>query len=129
MDAQYFSRCATWHLTKDRLVVHDSRSSKAPRVITMEQWHEIVFSAADGEHTIAELVDNLGTQYEGGAPAGLQAQVCSLVSDLIDEGLVRLHDRPSKLPPYYAEEYFAQPPEVRKLQMQQDGLIPPEPQA
>jgi hypothetical protein len=129
MDAQYFSRCATWHMSQDRLVVHDSRSPKAPRVLTMEQWHEIVFSAADGEHTVAELVATLGTQYEGGAPSSLREQVCSLVSDLVDEGIIRAHAAPAKLPPYYAEEYFAQPPEVRKLQMQRDGLLPPDPQA
>jgi len=90
----------------------------------MEQWHEIVFSAADGEHTIGELVASLGGEYPGGAPAGLREQVISLVSDLVQEGILRLHPKPENLPPYYAEEYFAKPPEVRKAQMQADGLIP-----
>jgi hypothetical protein len=126
MDAQYFSRSATWYQLKERLVVNDSRSAKAPRVITMEPWHEIVFSAADGEHTVAELVATLRREYQGGPPAGLREQVCALIADLTGEGIVRLHDSPAKLPPYYAEEYFAQPAAVRKAQMQADGLIPPD---
>jgi hypothetical protein len=126
MDAQYFSRCATWYQMKGRLVVNDSRSPNAPRVITMEPWHEIVFSAADGEHTVADLVATLGREYAGGPPAGLREQVCSLIADLAGEGIVRLHESPVKLPPYYAEEYFAEPAAVRKAQMQADGLIPPD---
>ena len=78
--------------------------------------------AADGEHTIREFVERMGAQYEGGAPAGLQDQIESIVSDLTREGILRVHDVPTPLPTYFAEEYFAQPQEVRQAQMRADGL-------
>lgn len=122
MDERYFSRAATWSRLDQRLVVHDSASPKAPRMITMEPWHEVAFMAADGEHTIDEFVQHMGAQYEGGMPTGLREQIHGVISDLAAEGILRLHEQPQPLPPYFAEEYFEQPPEVRKAQLEADGL-------
>ena len=123
MDHPYFSRCATWYLMEGRLTVNDSSSPRAPRVITMEPWHEVVFGAADGEHTVDEFVEQLGRHYEGGVPAGLRSQVVEIIATLVGEGIMRTHATPKPLPIYLAEDYFAQPPEVRKAQMQADGFI------
>lgn len=123
MDDQYFSRAATWSRVKDRLLVHDSFSPKAPRMVTMEPWHEVVFMAADGQHTVDEFVRHMGSEYEGGMPPGLREQIHGIINELAGEGIVRIHDQPKPLPPYFAEEYFQQPPDVRKAQMEADGLI------
>ena len=122
-DDRYFSRAATWHLMDEHVVVHDSFSKLAPRMITMEPWHEVVFSAADGEHTIAEFVRQLGTQYGARPPKGLHKQVLGIIRVLEAEGIVRVHDAPKPLPPYFAEEFSQQPPAVRKAQMEADGLL------
>jgi hypothetical protein len=106
-----------------RLVVHDSFSANAPRMITMEPWHEVAFMAADGEHTVEEFVRHTGSQYEGGMPAGLREQIHGIIEELAAEGILRIHEQPKRLPPYFAEEYFQQPPEVRKAQMEADRLI------
>ena len=108
---------------KDRLVAHDSFSASAPRMITMEPWHEVAFMAADGEHTVDEFVRHMASQYEGGEPKGLRQQIHEIVGTLIDEGILRIHDKPQSLPPYFAEEYFEKDAEIRKQQMQADGLI------
>ncbi len=92
-------------------------------MITMDPWPQLVFAAADGQHTVAQLITHLGTQYEGGAPSGLAEQVEKMVETLVQEGIVRLSDKPVMLPPYYAEDYFAAPPETRAEQMRADGLI------
>jgi hypothetical protein len=123
MNTAYFSRCATWNLMDGRLVVNDSSSPRAPRMITMEPWHEVVFGAADGEHTVDEFVEQLGREYEGGPPQGLRAQIVEIIAVLVGEGIVKTHATPKPLPIYLAEDYFAQPPEVRKAQMQADGFI------
>lgn len=123
MEHSYFSRCATWHLLENRLVVNDSRSPRAPRVITMEPWHEVVFGAADGEHTVDQFVEQLGKEYEGGPPAGLRAQIVEIIGVLVGEGIVRIHAAPEPLAIYLAENYLAQPPEVRKAQMLADGFV------
>ncbi|MCA9031866.1 MAG: hypothetical protein KDA66_13715 [Planctomycetaceae bacterium] len=123
MNDKYFSRTACWHKLEDRLVVHDSSSPLAPRMITMEPWYEVAFMAADGEHTIDDFVNHMSAQYEGGEPDGLRQQIHEIVSTLIDEGILRIHDESQPLPAYYAEEYFEQDAEVRTQQMQADGLI------
>jgi hypothetical protein len=123
MDERYFSRAATWSRMGERLVVHDSFSSKAPRMITMEPWHEVVFMAADGEHTVDAFVRQMASDYEGGMPSGLREQIHGIIDVLASEGILRVHEQPQPLPPYFAEEYFEQPPEVRKAQMEADGLI------
>jgi hypothetical protein len=123
MDDRYFSRAATWNRMHQRLVVHDSFSTKAPRMITMEPWHEVAFMGADGEHTVAEFVRHMGSQYEGGMPRGLREQIHRIISELAREGILCIHEQPKPLPPYFAEEYSRQPPDVRKAQMEADGLI------
>ena len=108
---------------EDRLVVYDSFSASAPRMITMEPWHEVAFMAADGEHTVDEFVKHMAAQYEGGEPNGLRQQIHGVIDTLIDEGILRIHEKPQALPQYFAEEYFAKDAEIRKQQMQADGLI------
>lgn len=124
MNESYFSRCATWDQMGDQLVVHDSFSPKAPRMITMEPWHQVAFSAADGEHTVEEFIAEMASQYENGAPPGLAQQIQRIISELLNEGIIRLHPTSEQLPPYFKEEYLSQPPEVRKKQMQDDGRSP-----
>jgi hypothetical protein len=123
LDDRYFSRAATWNRMNERLVVHDSFSPKAPRMITMEAWHEVAFMAADGEHTVDEFVRHMGSQYEGGMPPGLREQIHGIINELASEGILRIHEQPKALPPYFAEEFFQQPSDVRKAQMEADGLI------
>ena len=123
MDNQYFSRAATWHRLDGRLVVHDSFSPRAPRMITMEPWFEVAFMAADGRQTVGEFVRHTGSQYQGGTPPGLREQIHGIIHELVAEGALRVHGEPRALPPYFEEEYFQQPPDVRKAQMEADGLI------
>jgi hypothetical protein len=92
-------------------------------MITMEPWHEVVFMAADGEHTVDEFVKHMAAQYEGGEPNGLRQQIHSIIRTLIDEGILRIHESLQALPQYFAEEYFAKNAGIRKQQMQADGLI------
>lgn len=123
MDDKYFSRRGCWHTLEGQLVVHDTFSEQAPRMITMEPWYGVVFMSADGEHTVDEFVSNMAGQYEGGAPAGLREQIHEIIGTLIEEGILRLHEEREPLPAYFAEEYFEQDAEIRKQQMQADGLI------
>ncbi len=125
MDDSFFSRAATWSRTGgQRLTVHDSFSPKAPRVITMEPWHEVAFMAADGEHSVGDFIRHMGSQYDGGMPAGLSEQIRGIIRELVAEGVIRLHPEPKSLPPYFAEDHFAQPADVREAQMESDGLLP-----
>ena len=122
-DALFFSRAATWSLKSDQLVVHDSFSPHAPRMITMEPWHEAVFMAADGEHTSGQFIEHMAAQYPGGSPPGLREQIHSLISDLLVEGILRVHERSTPLPAYFATDHLTQDPKSRADAMRADGLI------
>jgi hypothetical protein len=124
MDNTYFSRAATWHLMDGHIVAHDSFSPKAPRVITMEPWPEVVFSMADGQHTVGEFIQHMSAQYPDRIPAGLPEQIHQIIRDLVEEGILSLHQAKKPLPAYFAEEISKVPPEVRKALMEEDGLLP-----
>ena len=48
----------------------------------------LAFMAADGEHTIGEFVQHMGSQYEGGTPPGLREQIHGIVNELAAEGIL-----------------------------------------
>lgn len=84
-------------LSEDQIVLHDSITPHAPRMITMEPWHQIIYLAANGEHTVGELVAKIGSMYEGGAPAELGDQVIGLIGELEAEMVLEVHDSPKEL--------------------------------
>ncbi|TQV72211.1 hypothetical protein FLL45_18505 [Aliikangiella marina] len=105
MDGQYFSRNLTWSMLDGQLVVHDNISPMAPRMVTMEEWHELVFFSADGQHTIGEFVNAVGSKYEGTPPNGLRDQIHNVIGELLDQQIIILHDEAVPLPMEYANEF------------------------
>lgn len=96
----YLSRAARYTDMKAAgIAVIDPRS---PRVMTMDPWPQMIFLMADGEHTVAQLITHLSSQYQGGAPPGLADQVRDIVLLLEREGVVQLHAQPKLLPPEFA---------------------------
>ena len=120
LDKKFFSRCACWERLDGHFVIHDKH---APRLITLDPWPEIVFDAADGQHTFADLISKLAGEYRGRPPARLADQIRGVAVMLQKEGLIHIHDAPETIPPYYAEEYTAESPEKRIEEMRADGLI------
>lgn len=107
-DDAYFSRSVAWHIIDEQVIAHDSSSPKAPRLITMEPWHEIVFMGADGEHTVGQFIAHLATQYDGGAPVDLREQVHEIIALLVEEGILRIHSEPTPLPANLASDSLRQ---------------------
>lgn len=115
----YFSRAARFDRIGDKIVAVDPN---APRMITLDPWPELVFQMADGQHTVAQLGAHLASQYQKGAPAGLDQQVASIVRDLERERLIRLHSEPVTLPFYLAKPVAEQNPEEARKAMERDGF-------
>ncbi|WP_309385354.1 hypothetical protein [Cerasicoccus frondis] len=109
-------------MSEKQIAVNDSRSSKAPRVITMEPWHQLIFLAADGQHEIQEFIDHMANEYDP-IPDGLAEQILSLIGVLEGEGILEVSDEKVQLPPFWHEEYFAESPETRKQQMIEAGIL------
>jgi hypothetical protein len=123
MKDSYFSRSATWQNMNGRLVVHDSFSPLAPRMVTMEPWYETIFMAADGVHKIQEFIEAMGQQYENGVPEGLSEQICGIIQTLLEEGIISIHEHPKELPKYFACDFFQISPKEKEELMRKDGLI------
>lgn len=116
---KYFSRTARFDRMGGKIVAVDPN---APRMITMDPWPELVFTMADGQHTVAQLRMQLAAQYEKGAPSGLDGQIDSIVRDLDRERLIRLHNDPAELPFYLAKPVAEQNPDEARKAMQRDGF-------
>ena len=70
----------------------------------MDPWYEVAFMAADGQQTVGDFIKQMASQYEGDAPVELRQQIIGAISDLVGEGLVRIHDQPESLPRHLARE-------------------------
>lgn len=79
--------------------------------------------AADGEHTVGQLVDLMGKQFEDEMLEELREQVHDVVNILVGEYLIRIHDSPEPLPPYLAEEYVEGESETPGQRTLDDGPI------
>jgi hypothetical protein len=117
---KYIVRCARYDVMNNQVIVIDPQS---PRVITMDSWPQTVFLAADGEHTVSELIAKIGSQYADGIPDELPDQVRTIVTNLKSEGVIRLSDSPSPLPYYLASPISEQDPNKAKQLMIEDGII------
>jgi len=120
MKKSYFVRCARYDMMGEHIVIIDPRS---PRVITLDPWLEVIFAAADGQRTGQQLIDNLKTQYAGGAPAGLEEQTLQMMEKLLAEGLIRLTDKPAQLPYYLSMPAAQQDKQKALAEMKKDGYI------
>ena len=120
LDAQFFARNVTYEMMGDQVVLlgHDG-----PTMTTVDEWGQLVFLAADGEHTVGELIAHLATKYPGGVPRELPEQVRHVVREMAKTGLLAL--RSSKAPLAY---YFSMPMKQQDVQrskrlMEADGFI------
>ena len=95
----YFSRRVVFSKKGDIVSLVDLHNPDAEPFV-YEPWLGLVVSLADGQHTIAELIDYAGQHYENGPPSGLGATVESAVNRLSETGTVQLSAEPVELPYY-----------------------------
>lgn len=88
----------------------------------MDEWPQLVFVSADGEHTVGEFVSALGKQYAGGAPAGLANQTKQIVADLSARGYIIVLDAKRRLPYYLSIPVEQQDRDKAKALMEADGF-------
>lgn len=120
VDSIYFSRNTRYTLLKEKVVLVER---DRPGMVTMDEWSQLVFLSANGEHNVDDLISVLGRQYQGGAPLGMAEQTRVLVRDLAQRGHIVLHDQRRKLPYYLAIPVEQQDKERAKTFMEADGFI------
>lgn len=120
---QYIVRYARYDIIDDHIIAFDPDN---PRVVTMDPWFEVIYAAADGQHTVSEFIAQISSEYPDGAPDGLPHQISGFVGKMVAEGLIRLSPVPIDLPYYLASPVSEQDPGKAKELMIRDGLIEPD---
>ena len=120
IDSKYFIRNVTFSMLKEQVVLHER---DRPQMTTVDEWPQLVFLSADGEHTVAEFIAQVGRQYSGGAPKGLSEQTRQVIRDLATHGYVAVLSKPKKLPYYLSMPMEQQDPVRSKQLMEADGFI------
>ena len=120
IDSKYFSRNVRYVMLKDKVALVER---DRPDMATIDEWAQLVFLSADGEHKVSELIAALGSHYQGGAPKGLAEQTRALVNDLRGRGYLTLHDQKRKLPYYFAVPVEQQDKERARALMEADGFL------
>jgi len=83
---KYFYRIAKWDwMTPSQIVIY-----APPRMITLDDWPQLVFIDSRGELTVGEYFQELAGQYDGNIPVGLDEVVITEIESLLKEGLIAL---------------------------------------
>lgn len=77
----YFYRVAAWDwLNQKQIVVYDPQG---PRVITMDDWPQMIFLEADGQLTVSEYTEHISTLYRS-VPNSIDETIIYQLNSLID---------------------------------------------
>lgn len=86
---KYFYRIAEWSwLNNQSISVIDSNKS---RVITMDEWPQLVFLEANGDKTIEEFIYVTAAKYKK-VPKELDKVILYQITQLLKEKLINLSD-------------------------------------
>jgi hypothetical protein len=120
LDDQFLARSVTYEMMGDRVVLI---GREAPTMTTVDDWGQLVFLAADGEHTVSELIVHLGKQYAGGIPKELPEQVRHIVREMVKSGFLALRPARTPLPYYLSMPMSLQDKQRTKQLMESDGFM------
>jgi len=119
--AHYFKRNMVYRIESDSVSAIDVQESNS--TIPLEPWMGVIVTLADGQHTIAELIQHMARQYPDGAPENMVDTIESIITRLIKSNIIELTPRPTMLPYYLRVAFDDQDPEEATKKMIQDGFI------
>lgn len=119
--AHYFKRNAVYKVEKDEISVVDVHENNT--ITPLDPWMGAVVSLADGQHTIAQLIQHMAAQYPNGAPENLVKTLESVIDRLTETDVVELTLRPSILPYYLRLPMDEQDPKQATEMMINDGFL------
>ena len=119
---QYFFRTVVFGSEGDKVYLIDIENPAA-KMEPLEAWLGVVLALADGQHTIAQLLDHLRAQYPAQPPENLVDTITSVLERLQTEGAVKLANEAIQLPYYLAEPVQRLDVEKAKRLMLDDGYL------
>ncbi len=98
---KYFYKTATWTIyDKGKICIIDPNS---PRMITLDEWPQIIFLEAKGKLTVAEFVNYMASQYTSAIPKRLDETIIQELTALFNERLIAYSDSAVTLDPAFDE--------------------------
>jgi hypothetical protein len=119
--AHFFKRIAVYKVEGEDVSVVDVHANNV--LTPLDPWMARVILLADGQHTIAQLIQHIAGQYAEGAPENLVETIESVITRLTESDAVELTTRPSLLPYYLRLPIDEQDPKEATQLMIQDGFI------
>ena len=119
--AHYFKRNAVYKVEEDAISVVDVHENNT--ITPLDPWMGAVLSLADGQHTIAQLIQHMAGQYPNGAPENLTKTLESVIERLTDTDVIELTLRPSILPYYLRIPMDEKDPKKATEMMINDGFL------
>lgn len=121
---QYIKRNIVYKFEADTVSlvdVHDNNN-----LTPLDPWMGVVVSLADGQHTVAQLVQHMAGQYPQGAPDNLVTTIESVIKRLIEADVISLTFQPSTLPYYLSMPIDDLDPKIATDIMINDGFLKPQ---
>ena len=119
--AHYFKRNAVYKIEEDTVSIVDVQDSNT--VTQLDPWMARVVLLADGQHTIAQLIQHLAAQYADTVPDALIETIESVITRLSENEVIELTSRPSLLPYYLRLPIGEQDPKEATKLMFADGFL------
>lgn len=98
-NTQFFYRTVIFSRNHNQVALADI--DQPENVTALDEWLGLVVSLADGEHSIQDLINYLGTQYHQ-APDSLEKTIYSVIERLVDGKIIGLSKGAVSLPYYLA---------------------------
>ena len=98
-NSQYFYRRVVFTRKNNQVSLVDI--DHPDNTTLLDDWMGTVVSLADGQHSINELIDYLGKQYQA-APENLVDTLHSVIERLIEGDMIQLSEKKVSLPYYLA---------------------------
>ena len=95
--SKYFCRMIAFSSQKDEVTLVDLNNPDKNRH-SLEPWLGLIYSLADGQHSLQQLIEYLTGLYNGTPPGELEKTVDSVIQRLTELGVVKLIDQPVTLP-------------------------------
>ena len=119
--SKYFFRIALYSIQNELVSLIDL-ANKDKEPVELEPWLGVIVALADGQHTIAELLEHLASRYDGSAPAELEKTVESVLERLEGSTVLKLADEKVTLPYYLSQPIESLDMERAKKLMQEDNF-------
>lgn len=114
----FFYRTAVFSRKEDQIAL---ANINAPgETSPLDDWLGIVFSLADGQHSIGQLFDYMVKQYPQ-APTNLEKTLISVIDRLIDGKIIAISDVAIELPYYLSMAVEELDIDKARLLMAEDG--------